>query len=79
VLAGSPFQLLKLEQTEAGQVWKGPYPVQNVLTEGIAPSGMAVAFNRLWLVSGGDPRMMSIPLHNMKSIWSRIPKVKGGA
>jgi ActR/RegA family two-component response regulator len=59
VLGGSPLRLAAVHMTEKGRVWKGPYLVPNLLSEGVVPSGMAVGYDRLWLASGGDPRMVS--------------------
>jgi CheY-like chemotaxis protein len=73
VLGGTPLQAAKLERTGEGVVWSGPYVVGPVLTEGILPAGLAVGFRRMWFVSGGDPRMVSIPLSRLESIWKGTP------
>jgi len=62
VLGGTPLRLAKLEKMAYGFVWRGPYDVKNLLIEGVTPSGMAIGFNRLWLISGGYPIMASSSL-----------------
>jgi hypothetical protein len=74
VLGGTPLQVAALERTGQGVVWKGPYPLGPVLTEGILPSGLAVGFRRLWFVSGGDPRMLSVPLSRFESVWKGVAR-----
>ncbi len=71
VLGNDPFQIARLEKHKKGYVWRGPYLLRHVFLEGVAPSGMAVKFNRLWLVSGGDPKMASLKLARLPSRWER--------
>lgn len=61
VLGGEPLRLAKWEPIGAG-VWSGPFAVTNFLPEKVLPTGMAVGFDRLWAVAGGDPWMSSKPL-----------------
>lgn len=74
VLGEEPHQVARLDFVHGALIWQGPFDIDRMLTEGMVPSGMAVGFNRLWLVSGGEPRMMSRTLSNLKSVW----KVKHG-
>lgn len=67
VLGGAPFVMARLERYGFGHVWRGPFHVTNVLSEMVTPSGLAVGFGRLWLVSGGDPRMSSRSLEEIMS------------
>lgn len=74
--AGSSlFLLASLEPMGGALVWRGPYEVANMLAEGVEPSGMAVGFGRLWLASGGDPRMVSRDLKAITSLISWNPKL----
>ncbi len=59
VLGGDPLKAARLKKESYGYVWHGPYNVQNLLMEGVTPSGMAIHFGRLWVVSGGYPMMVS--------------------
>ncbi len=65
VLGGSPLMLARLEKKEYGYVWRGPYAVRNLMIEDVSPSGMAIAFGRLWLVSGGYPMMVSASMADL--------------
>ncbi len=69
VIGGAPLQAAKLERSGDGLVWKGPYPVGPAMTEGVLPSGVGIGFRRMWFVSGGDPRMVSVPLARFESVW----------
>lgn len=59
VVGGSPLRLARLTIKTEGVVWQGPYSIPNILPAGVSPSGISAGFNRLWWISGGDPRMMS--------------------
>jgi hypothetical protein len=59
VIGGQPLLLAHLERAGRGWLWTGPYDISNILGEGVEPSGVAVGFGRLWLVSGGNPTMSS--------------------
>jgi CheY-like chemotaxis protein len=72
VIGGTPLQAARLDRTADGLVWSGPYHMQAVLTEGMLPSGVAVAFKRMWFISGGDPRMLSVPLSKLEPVWQGI-------
>jgi hypothetical protein len=72
VLGGEPLQLARLDRNGEGFTWSGPYSIGSVLTEGILPSGLAVGFRRMWFISGGDPRMVSIALPRLESVWKGI-------
>jgi len=62
VAGGNPLRLARLKFLNDNQVWEGPFDVKNLLPQGVAMTGMAIGFGRLWAVSGGDPKMVSVPL-----------------
>jgi hypothetical protein len=57
---GNPMKVARLTVGDGGPVWSGPVDLKNLLPEKVALAGFAVGFNRLWAVSGGDPKMVSI-------------------
>jgi BarA-like signal transduction histidine kinase len=65
IVGDSPLKLAQLQLKSGGFVWRGPFDAQQVLTEGVEPSGMAVGFKRLWLISGGYPFLVSAPLKQL--------------
>jgi hypothetical protein len=82
VLGGSPFRVARLEVRKTGVVWTGPYTILNFLREKIIPSGFAAGFGRLWVISGGDPNMMSrsiFDIQRMPTDWVRIPAKTGAS
>jgi hypothetical protein len=62
---GSVLKLARWERLGKSWVWRGPYTVANVFPEGATITGMGVAFNRLWMTSGGDPRLVSRSLEEI--------------
>jgi len=61
--------------------------MNGILPDQMSPSGMGIAFDRLWLVAGGNPRMVSAPLKSItkeatgwpapvKPVKTKAPKVK---
>ena len=62
IVGGKPLKVARLERRGDGYVWKGPYLATDLLAEGVEPTGVAAGHGRLWAVSGGDPRMSSVPL-----------------
>ena len=66
VVGGEPLQAACLVRMGQGHIWQGPFSVHNLLAEGVLPSGIAVGFERMWAVSGGDPRMVSMPLDRIR-------------
>jgi len=62
VMGGTPLRLAKLERRGAAMVWRGPYRMTNFMPPDVPASGMAVGFDRIWVVSGGTPHMVSRPL-----------------
>lgn len=71
VVGGTPLSLAKMEEKGGGFVWSGPYDASDLLTAGLSPSGMSIAFGRIWMVSGGSPWMTS------KSIKKLTEQTKG--
>jgi hypothetical protein len=67
VVGGTPLKLARLDRHADGWVWSGPYDVSHLLTEGVQPSGVAIGFGRLWMISSGDPRLMSRSLAELTS------------
>lgn len=79
VMGEEPLRLARMRLVGSRYVWDGPFPVKPMFVEGMVPSGMAIGFGRLWMVSGGDPQMVSLPLDEIISSvegWTR-PKKKG--
>jgi FixJ family two-component response regulator len=77
VLCGPPLRVFEMRRHGKGWVWYGPYAVDNLLPEGVSPSGMAVGFDRLWVVSGGDPKMISTSIEKIRAAltgWVVAPK-----
>ncbi len=68
VIGGKPLKVARLDRSGRGYVWSGPWPADELLPEGMEPTGLAVGYKRLWAVAGGDPRMMSVPLKNFSGI-----------
>lgn len=66
VIGDKPLKAAKLEAVEGGLVWRGPVAIPTLLPEGVIPTGFSVGFNRLWAVSGGDPKMTSIPIPQLQ-------------
>ncbi len=62
VIGDKPLKAAKLEFVDGGLVWRGPVSIPTLLPEGVIPTGFAIAFGRLWAVSGGDPKMTSVPI-----------------
>ncbi len=67
VVGGTPLRAAKLVRKESGVVWEGPYALKNFLPDGVPPSGIAVGFDRLWAVTGGEPHMVSRSLREIES------------
>lgn len=66
IFGGSPFQAACLEMAgEKASVWKGPFRLSPIFTEGVLPSGVAAGHGRFWFVSGGDPQMISRPINDV--------------
>lgn len=59
VLGGKPLRVAKLERKGASVVWRGPFKLVDFMAADVPPSGMAVGFGRIWVVSGGAPHMTS--------------------
>lgn len=76
VVGGSPLKLARLEQNGDNIIWRGPYPIARIMPDGVTPSGVAIGFNRLWYVSGGDPRIMSAPLSDLTREIKIVKKVE---
>ncbi len=66
VMGGKPLRLAKLERKGAAVVWRGPYKLNDFTAPDVPPSGMAVGFERLWVVTGGAPHMVSRPLKEIE-------------
>ncbi|MFN0117044.1 MAG: hypothetical protein ACKVQC_01955 [Elusimicrobiota bacterium] len=62
IIGDSPLKAASFEKMGDSYIWRGPYLANNLLAEGVEPSGLAAGFDRLWVVSGGDPRMNSKPI-----------------
>jgi hypothetical protein len=69
VIGGSPLKAARLRPIGKGHRWEGPYDIPNLLPVGVQPSGATIGFGRLWVIAGGDPRMVSTPL----ATWRRTP------
>ncbi len=62
VIGDQPLKAAKLEWRKGGVVWRGPASLNQLLPEGVLPTGFSIGFGRLWAVSGGDPKIVSMPL-----------------
>jgi len=68
VIGGSPLRVARLDKSGKGYVWSGPWLADELLPEGISPTGLAVGYKRLWAVAGGDPKMMSVSIKNFRGL-----------
>lgn len=66
VTGGKPLRLAKLERKGSAVVWRGPFKLTDFMAPDVPPSGMAVGFGRLWMVSGGAPHMVSRSLEEIE-------------
>ncbi len=67
VMGGAPLSVAKLERIRGNYVWRGPFRLSQFLPPDVPPAGMAIGFDRLWVVTGGTPHMISRPLKDIVS------------